>query len=68
MDVTKGTYPRVKAKGEVEDAAMGVVTHKVEVVENVSFAEANTHQGSVLHMDRHVSNALGKTFCKSVQV
>ena len=66
MEVTKGTDPRVKAKAEV--VAMGMITHKGEVVEIVSFAEANTHQESVLHTNRHVLNAMEKTFCKSVQV
>ena len=32
MEVTKGTYLRVKAKAEVEDMGMGMVTHKEEVV------------------------------------
>ena len=68
MEVTKDTNPRVKAKAEVKDIVMGMVTHKVEVVEIVSFVEANTHQESVLHMDRHVLNAMKKPFCKSVQV
>ena len=56
----KSTDPRVKAKVKVDDMAMGVVTHKVEVVEIVSFVEANTHQESILHMDRHVLNAMEK--------
>ena len=49
---------------------MSVVTHKVEVVEIVSFAEANTHQESVLHIDRHVLNAMEKNIlqkCASLE-
>ena len=68
MEVTKGTSPRVNAKTKVKDVAMGGVTHKVEVVKIVNFAESNTHQESVLHMDRHVLNAMEKHFekvCKS---
>ena len=60
MEVTKGINPRVKAKTEVEVMAMGLVTHKAEVVEIVSFAETNTHQESVLQIDRHVLNVNGK--------
>ena len=52
----------------VEDIAMGAVIHKVEVVEIVSFVEANIHHKSVLHTVRHVLNAIEKTIlqkCKS---
>ena len=42
MEVTKGTDRRVKAKARVKDVAMGIVAHKVEVVEIASFVEANT--------------------------
>ena len=44
IEVTKGTDPRVKAKAKVKDMTMDMVTHKVELVEIVSFVEANTHQ------------------------
>ena len=60
MEVIKGTDPRVKTKAEVEDVAMGVAAHKVEVVEIAIFVEANTHQESALHMERHVLNAMEK--------
>ena len=46
---------------------MGMVTHKVEVVENVSFVEANTHQETVLHMDIHVLNATILQKCASLE-
>ena len=48
--------------------AMGMVTHKVEVVKILSFVEANTHQGSVLHMDRHVLNAMEKTILQKCTI
>ena len=57
----KGTDPRVNAKAKIKDVAMGVVTHKVEMVEIVSFVEPNTHQESVLHMNKHILNAMEKS-------
>ena len=64
MEVTKGTNPRLRAKAKVMDMAMGVVAHKVEVVEIVNFAETKTHQESVLHAYRHVLNVVEKHFAK----
>ena len=69
MEVTKGTDPRVKAKAKVEDVAMGMVTHKVEVAEIVSlWKRTPTKKVSCIWTD--VLNAMKKNIlqkCASLE-